>query len=64
MQDNTTEPRQPSPARRPSAQRLEEIFGPEPGTPRWETPEADTLADERAREAWYRENRPPHHDER
>jgi len=45
---------QPEP---PSDKRLDEIFGRDLGT---EQP--DTRGEERAREDWYRENRPPHHE--
>lgn len=41
---------------RASRKRIEEIFG------RGLADEQDDTVDERAREDWYRENRPPHHD--
>ena len=51
----------------PSDRRLDDIFGRDLGTEHREIehPEtrAETGAEERAREDWYRENRPPHHDE-
>jgi len=44
-----------------SARRLEEIFGREPDADAADT-HADSRGEERARENWYRENRPPHHE--
>lgn len=44
----------------PPPKRLDEIFGPDPvvGVPEHQDRDTDD------REAWYRENRPPHHDPR
>jgi hypothetical protein len=53
--DRADPPKRPKP---PGEKRLEEIFGRDLGADR-----DDTGVDEGAREDWYRENRPPHHDE-
>ena len=44
-------------SRRTSRRRIDEIFGREVGTD-----DRRDHGDEQARDDWYRENRPPHHD--
>ena len=49
-----------------STRRLDQIFGRDLGTaddPDADDRSSDHATDERSRERWYRENRPPHHDE-
>ena len=52
VQDEPAEPPRP-----PTDGRIEEIFGTGLGTE-----DTEQRGDQLAREDWYRENRPPHHD--
>ena len=55
------EPEARTPRRRPTREELERIFGTDPVSTRDDLPEPEVPSGRDPAEAWYLDNRPPHH---